>query len=90
VSVFDLKVVPKLSVLSTVFLRCVVSITENGLPADPTNGDISFAFILDELNTNPETGDWKDGSWESSFDGTYYGKCLVGPAGTAPMTYGYV
>jgi hypothetical protein len=88
VATFDLKVVPKISVLSTIFLRCVVSVTESGLPADPTNGDISFAFIEDGLNTNPETGDWKAGSWESSPDGTYYGKCLVGPAGTVTLDVG--
>lgn len=85
-AIFEFKEVPRQSVLSTKHVYCTVSTFEAGIPADPTSGVISFAFLTTEVN--PVSGDWKAGSWETA--GTeYWGRCFIGPnGGVVALTVG--
>lgn len=83
---FEFKEVPRISVLSTTYVRCTVSATEAGVPANPTDGTVSFAFLPDDAV--PVSGDWKAGSWAAPGNGEYWGRCLVGPAGTVTLAAG--
>lgn len=76
---------PSFSVLSTRYIKCVVSTMENGIATDPTTGTIEFAFKADGVA--PVSGDWKAGSWETATT-EYIGRCLVGPSGTVTLTAG--
>lgn len=76
---FEFKDVPKVSVLSTTYIKCTVSATEAGLQANPTSGTVSFSFVDDALNTNPSASAWVAGSWETTSEG-YRGLCLLGPS----------
>lgn len=84
-ALFEFKEVPRISVLSTTYVKCLISATESGLAANPTTGVLSFAFVADEVL--PVTGDWKSGSWETA--GTeYWARCLVGTGGTVALPVG--
>lgn len=66
-----------ISALSTEYVRVPVLTTFN-----PTNDVVQFAFLVD--GTQPSSGDWKAGSWETdTINGitTYYARCLIGPTG---------
>lgn len=76
---------PTFSALSTRYVKCVVSTTENGVKSDPTTGTVDFAFVLDGIE--PTVLDWKVGSWETATD-EYLGRCLVGPSGTVTLSAG--
>jgi len=79
-ALFEFAEIPKISVLSTTFVRCTVSTTEFGIPSDPTTGTVSFAFLPGDEDVNPESGDWHAGTWETA-GGVYYGRCFIGPDG---------
>ena len=76
---------PRFSTLSTRYVKCYVNVTQSGAVIDPTTGSIEFAFVGD--GALPATGDWKVGSWETTFN-EYLGRCLVGPTGTVTLTAG--
>lgn len=78
---FEYREPVKISVLSTTYVKCRVSATENGAAINPTSGTVEFAFIPESSGADPVSGDWKAGSWESAPDG-YWARCLVGPSGT--------
>jgi len=73
---------PRISALSTRYVRCTVSATDQGTLVNPTSGTVHFAFLPDD--SDPVSGDWKVGTWETAGD-QYYARCLVGPAGAAPL-----
>ncbi len=76
------------SSLSTTYVKCRISATENGVASDPTTGTVDFAFLSEaDEQTDPESGDWSTGLWETASDG-YWGKCLVGPSGVATLAKG--
>lgn len=77
-----------LSVLSTQYVKCQISASEAGVTIDPTTGTLSFAFISEAVGGSPVSGDWKSASWETGSDGAYWGRCLVGPAGTVTLAAG--
>jgi hypothetical protein len=77
----------RISVLSTTYVLCRVSTTEGGAAADPTTGDVYFAFVDEADNTSPASSAWVAGSWESGTDG-YWARCLVGPDGTTELSEG--
>lgn len=73
---YNFKEVPRISVLSTTFVKCTVSATESGVAANPTSGQIYFAFT--DNTSPPASGDWVAGTWESA-DDVYWALCLIGP-----------
>lgn len=75
---------PRISALSTRYVRCTVSATDQGTLVDPTSGTVFFAFLPNEGDEYPVSGDWKVGAWETAGD-QYYARCLVGPDGAAPL-----
>ena len=78
----------RISALSTTYVLCRVSATENGVASNPTTGTVQFAFVPEELdNEAPASSAWVVGSWESGTDG-YWAKCLVGPDGAAVLATG--
>lgn len=81
----SLKVVT-ISALSTTYVRATVSATENGQQADPTSGQVSFAFTANDVV--PASGDWNTGSWDTALTGEYLAQCLVGPSGTVTLAAG--
>lgn len=74
---------PSFSTLSTRYVKCRASVTQNDIAIDPTSGTIEFAFMAD--NMIPEEADWLDGSWETT-SAEYLGRCLVGPDGIVSLT----
>ncbi len=83
--VWEFAEVPRISVLSTTYVRATVSATEFGLLVNPTSGTVSFAFLSND--SSPASGDWKTGGWEATGD-SYYGRCLVGTGGTVTLAAG--
>jgi hypothetical protein len=84
-SVFQFKSSPRISALSTRFLRCTVSATNQGNVVDPTGDSVQFAFKQnDEV---PTDADWVDGSWETS-GSDYLARALVGPGGAIALVAG--
>jgi hypothetical protein len=82
----DFKQAVRISVLSTTYVLCRVSATENGAAANPTSGTVHFAFIPESQdNASPASSAWVVGSWETGTDG-YWARCLVGPSGTTTLT----
>lgn len=82
---YKLAASPKLSALSTMYVRVSVSATDQGLPVDPTSSTVSFAFL--PAGTDPTVSDYVSGSWETAND-EYLARCLVGPDGAATLTAG--
>jgi len=69
-----------LAALSTQYIEIPVTELASGLPADPTTNPVHVAFMLGRAQ--PDTGDWKTGSWETSgVNGAYFARVLVGPNG---------
>lgn len=78
----------RISVLSTTYVLCRVSATENGVASNPTTGTVQFAFVPESQdNASPASSAWVAGSWETGADG-YWARCLVGPSGVATLTTG--
>lgn len=82
---FKFAAIPSISHLSTTYLRCSVTATENGVRVDPTGSTIQFAFLLTE--DDPVAGDWVNGSWETAGE-IYYARCLVGSGGDIDLAEG--
>lgn len=76
---FKFRSVPSKSILATTYMRCTVSATDSGSPVNPTTGTVEFAFLTNE--SNPASGDWHAGVWETAGD-EYLGRILLGPNGT--------
>lgn len=85
---FDFKQAVRISVLSTTYVMCRVSATENGAAINPTSGTAHFAFIPESQdNASPAASAWVAGSWETGTD-EYWARCLVGPSGTTTLAAG--
>jgi len=82
---YTLAAAPKISVLSTQYIRVSVSATDQGLSVDPTSSSVSFAFLAS--GEIPEDDDWKSGDWETA-NNEYLARCLVGPDGSATLVAG--
>ena len=59
----------------------------DGLPYDPTDATVQFAFLSSSLD-KPEAGDWKAGTWDVTRIGTYVAEVLVGTGGAVALTAG--
>lgn len=67
----------KISRLSTEYLHVYVE-----TDVDPRNDSVQFAFM--STDSEPSTGDWVSGSWDSSVAASpYKARCLVGTGGKA-------
>lgn len=73
------------STLSTRYIKCAVSATQDGSSIDPTIGTVEFAFVGDDVTPGPS--DWVIGSWETTSN-EYLGRCLVGPEGDTTLVAG--
>lgn len=82
---FQFKAVPEISVLSTRFLRCTVSATNQGVMVDPTGDTVQFAFK--QNGESPTDLDWVAGSWETT-SSDYYARALVGSGGAIALPVG--
>lgn len=58
-----------------------------GLPYDPTDATVQFAFLTSFLD-KPDPGDWKSGSWDVTRIGSYVAQCNVGAAGVIELQPG--
>lgn len=63
-----------MSVLSTDWVRARLSATENGVPVDPSDVPVEFAFPRDSTGILEE--DWYPGEWENA----QTARILVGPS----------
>jgi hypothetical protein len=82
---FKFSATPKISTLSTRYLRCSVAATDSGAPVNPTASVVSFAFMSND--SSPASGDWKTGSWETAGE-EYLARCLVGVGGAVVLPVG--
>lgn len=62
--------------LSAETIRVPVSAKANGAKVDPTGFTVQHAFVAS--GTNPVSGDWKPGSWDTD-NGQYMAQCTIGP-----------
>lgn len=69
----------EISSLATPYIQCAVSPPPLAPPIDPTSYTVEMAFI--QGPDDPETGDWKTGSWAVTVLGGYLAQCLIGPDG---------
>lgn len=76
---------PRISALSTRYIRCAVSATDNGELIDPTDESVDFAFV--DAGDTPVTADWVSGSWETTSE-EYLARCLVGDGGAIELAAG--
>ena len=77
--------VTAISVLSTEYLRYVITTTVGGVHYNPTSDHVQFAFPAQ--GQAPAT--WVDGSWETLTAPTeYVARCLIGPSGAVTLTAG--
>lgn len=75
------------SSLSLEYVRVPVSAVAAGVAVNPTGDTVQLAFITPL--TNPTSGDWKAGSWDTeAATGTYFAQCLIGPSGTITLAAG--
>lgn len=82
---FKFQAVPRISTLSTRYLRCSVAATDSGVPVDPTGSVVTFAFMDGE--TKPISGDFKTASWETT-GSEYLARCLIGSGGAVTLAVG--
>ena len=79
-----------MSHLSTQYYLVPVSVTQLGLPYDPTGDEVQFAFAPTPTYV-PQDADWVAGSWAANAASVLYPysvKCLVGPSGTITLGIG--
>jgi hypothetical protein len=76
------------SVLSKQYIRYAVSATVNGVVINPTADVVEFAFTT--TGTDPLSGDWKTGSWETvtAAPSQFIARFLLGPGGTFTLAKG--
>lgn len=77
----------RISSLSLEQVRFPVSADSAGAIYNPTADPVAMAFMTSP-NTNPATGDWKTGGWDTTAIGTYVATCLVGAGGAATLAPG--
>lgn len=77
----------RVNVTSLARVQTVVRADADGLPYDPRNASVEFAFLTTAL-ANPAGGDWKTGSWDVTRIGEYVAQINVGPGGAATLTVG--
>ena len=82
-----------ISSLSTEYIQVPVEATVAGNAYNPTSDVVQFAFKLPDAG-NPTSGDWHNGSWDTTATGGYLAQCLVGPgvggvvlAASSPAAY---
>jgi hypothetical protein len=69
-----------MSVLSTAYVQVTVQAMAAGLPVNPTADVVALAFTT--VGTDPVTGNWHTGSWDTDpATYTYRAQLLVGPTG---------
>jgi hypothetical protein len=76
-------------VLSLAYVKMPVQVRQAGAAVDPTGYTVQVAFTAD--GTDPVSGDWKTGSWETDaapVPDRYWAKCLVGPGGAVALAVG--
>ena len=79
-----------MSHLSTQYYLVPVSVTNLGLPYNPTGDSVQFAFMPTPTQV-PQPSDLVGGVWETnpySVLFPYNAKCLVGPGGTITLGIG--
>lgn len=59
----------------------------DGLPYDPTDATVAFAFLTDAL-TKPDVSDWENGTWDVTRIGSYVAQILVGDGGAVELQAG--
>lgn len=59
----------------------------DGLPYDPTDATVAFAFLTSAL-TKPTAPDWENGTWDVTRIGSYVAQILVGDGGAAELQPG--
>jgi hypothetical protein len=74
-----------LSAISLEYIKVPVNVKKNGVYVNPTSSQVKMAF-LSSKTAAPDTGDWKNASWESGLGHKYYIRCLVGPSGDITLT----
>lgn len=80
---------PRISVLSTEYVRVPVVAHEAGELVDPTAEVVEMAFVV--RGTEPTDDDWREADWETDSTVTpdrYSARCLVGPDGTGAVAAG--
>jgi len=68
------------SVQDTEYLPFAVSLEVDGQPYNPTGDRVEFAFMPVSPGSDPGSGDWHTGSWDTVAPETYNAQVLVGPA----------
>ena len=79
-----------MSHLSTQYYLVPVSVTNLGLPYNPTGDSVQFAFMPTPTQV-PQLADWVAGAWATNAASMLYPysvKCLVGPSGTITLGIG--
>jgi hypothetical protein len=76
------------SALDLRYVKLPVEAVVDGVAIDPTADVVAMAFPLPGVD--PQTGDWKAGSWETiaGIRPRYNLRCLVGPGGTIALSRG--
>ena len=79
-----------MSHLSTQYYLVPIAATRLGVAYNPTGDTVQFAFAATPTYV-PQSGDWVNGSWDTSSASVLYpysAKCLIGPAGTITLGIG--
>jgi hypothetical protein len=77
----------RLSPLSHEQIRFPVYADSNGVPVDPTGYTVEAAFMGgDDFAADPDTGDWKAATWETTVTGNYVAAAAVGPGSVNVLT----
>lgn len=81
--------VARLSALSREDVRFPVYADANGAPVDLSPYTVEVAFKGgDDLNANPESGDWKGAAWAVTVTGNWVAGADVGPGSASVLTPG--
>lgn len=76
----------EISSLSVQYVKVPVRATVNGQPHDPTGDVVQIAIVGHDVT--PAPADWHTGSWETTPQGEYLARLLVGP-GQLPLAVGF-